>query len=286
MLDYLKRKYPGEFTDVTIHSGASEGDLSQDSYRQFFENTGLSKNSSKVQAYHPGGLKLPYDQLQFFEVHMPLSQIKPKAKAVGVSLTSYLGAAWMMAIYDDMPPRKRNLPVTVSLPVNLRNYYPSQTARNFFNSVNVTHVFDRDITLEELAAEFDKSLKSQLTEENIKKQMNSFETMEYVAWVRAVPLFIKQFVVRYFSKRANKRVSMVFSNLGVLNPPGNLGEQIENFSGFCSSNNLFSTMFSYNGEMTLGIASPYVNTGVIKNLVRGLSASGVDIRVYATEVIK
>ena len=192
----------------------------------------------------------------------------------------------MMAIYDDMPPRKRNLPVTVSLPVNLRNYYPSQTARNFFNSVNVTHVFDRDITLEELAAEFDKSLKSQLTEENIKKQMNSFETMEYVAWVRAVPLFIKQFVVRYFSKRANKRVSMVFSNLGVLNPPGNLGEQIENFSGFCSSNNLFSTMFSYNGEMTLGIASPYVNTGVIKNLVRGLSASGVDIRVYATEVIK
>ena len=36
VLEYLKRKHPGEFNDVTVHSGASEGDLSQDSYRQFF----------------------------------------------------------------------------------------------------------------------------------------------------------------------------------------------------------------------------------------------------------
>ena len=36
VLDYLRRKYPGELEDITVHSGASEGDLSQDSYRQFF----------------------------------------------------------------------------------------------------------------------------------------------------------------------------------------------------------------------------------------------------------
>ena len=286
VLDYLKLKYSGQFTDVTIHSGASAGDLSQDSYRQFFGSKNLSRGPAQSKAYHPGGLKLPYNQLQFFEIHMPVSQILPRAKQIKVSLTSYLGALWMLAIRDEMPPRRRNLPVTISLPVNLRNYYPSQTARNFFNSVNVTHVFDKDISIEELAAEFDVNLKSQLTEENIKKQMDNFETMEYVAPVRVVPLFIKQLVVRHFTKKSNKKVTMVFSNMGIQKPPVSVGEQIENYSGFCSTNSLFSTMFSYKDNLTLGVSSAFVNTNVVKNFVKGLSQSGVDIKVYATEVIK
>ncbi|MBO7336544.1 MAG: hypothetical protein J6U42_06360, partial [Lachnospiraceae bacterium] len=269
-----------------LHSGASADDLSQDSYRQFFGKMGLKGSSSAKPAYHPGGFKLPYDQLQFFEVHMPTAEILSKAKAAGVSLTSYLGAAWMLAVRDEMPSRKRHRPVTVSLPVNLRNYYPSHTARNFFNNVNVTHVFDKDITLEELAAEFDASLKSQLAEESIKKQMDNYETMEYVAPVRAVPLFIKQLVVRHVTRVVDKKVTLVLSNLGVQRPPKEVEDEIANYNGFCSSNNLFSTIFSYKGDTTLGVSSPYANTGVVKNFVRGLAESGVQITVYATEVVR
>ena len=286
VLDYLKLKYPGKFENVTIHSGASAGDLSQDSYRQFYGNHGLSKNTPKEKAYHPGGIKLPYNQLQFFEIHIPSEKLKAKAKELGISLTSLLGAYWMLAIRDDMPPRKNNIPITISMPVNLRNYFPSQTSRNFFNSVNVTHIFDTDITLDELAKEYDATLKSQLTEDNIKKQMDSFETMEYVAPVRAVPLAIKQLVVRHFTKKSGKKVSMVFSNMGVQRPPEEVGAYIDNYSGFCSTNTLFSTMFGYRGELTLGVSSAYMNTGVVKNFVRGLVASGIDIKVNATEVIK
>ena len=286
VLDYLKRKYPGEYTDVTIHSGASEGDLSQDSYRQFFGSKNLSHGPARKKAYHIGGLKLPYHQLQFFEIHLSTSQILPRAKELKVSLTSYLGALWMMAIREEMPPRKLHLPVTISLPVNLRNYFPSKTARNFFNSVNVTHVFDREISLDELAVEFDASLKDQLTEENVKKQMDNFETIEHVALVRVVPLSIKQWVVQHFTKKSNLKVSMTFSNMGVQKPPKSLGERIENYSGFCSTNTIFSTMFGYGDNLTLGVSSAYMNTGVVKNFVRFLSASGADITVCATEVIK
>ena len=286
VLEYLKRKYPGELEDITVHSGASEGDLSQDSYRQFFGGKNLPHASDRKKAYHLSGLKLPYDQLQFSEISMPSSQILPRAKELKVSLTSYLGALWMLAVRDEMPPRKRNLPVTISLPVNLRNYYPSKTARNFFNSVNVTHVFDSEISLEELAKEFDVELKSQLTEENVKKQMDIFETMEYVAFVRVVPLFIKQWVVRYFTRESGRKVTMTFSNMGVQKPPETLGGFIENYSGFCSTNSLFSTMFGYGDKLTLGVSSAYTNTGVVKNFVRSLSESGVDITVCATEVIK
>ena len=286
VLDYLRLKYPGKFTDITVHSGASDGELNQDSYRQFFGSKNLSGSSDNKVAYHPGGIKLPYNQLQFFEIMFPTSQVLPRAKEIKVSLTSYLGALWMLAIRDEMPPRRRNMPVTISLPVNLRNYYPSKTARNFFNSVTVTHVFDSDITLEELAAEFDAEFKSKLTEENVKKQMDNFETMEYVAPVRVVPLIIKQRVVRFFARKAAKKVSLTFSNMGVQRPPAEVAERVDNYSGFCSTNTVFSTMFSYGDKLTLGVSYAYINTGVVKNFVRYLSESGVDITVSATEVIK
>ncbi|MCR5153581.1 MAG: hypothetical protein K6B75_01915 [Lachnospiraceae bacterium] len=282
---YLKLKNPGKYENISLHSGASADDLSQDSYRQFFGKMNLS-GPSKKNAYHPGGFKLPYNQLQFFEIHVPTEKLLARSKELGISLTSFIGASWMMAIKDEMPPRKRKTPVTISLPVNLRKYYPSHTARNFFNNVNVTHVFDKEISFEELAVEFDTTLKSQLSEENIKKQMDNYETFEYVAPVRAVPLFIKQLVVRTITRLSDKKVSLVLSNLGVQNPPAEIAEEIENYTGFCSSNNLFSLLTSYKGKMTIGVSSPYVNTGIVKTFVRGLADIGIDIKVYATEVIR
>ena len=285
VVHYLKLKYPGKYEDIVLHSGASADDLTQDSYRQFFGNLRLKRSSEKY-AYHPSGFKLAYDQLQFFEIHMSVGQALAKAKSTGVSLTSFLGAAWMAAIHSDMPARKRNKPVTISIPVNLRNYYPSKTSRNFFNNINITHVFDKDISFEDLAKEFQASLKEQLSEENIKKNMDKYETMEFVAPIRAVPLFIKQFVVRNVTAVSDKKVSMVLSNLGVQKPPAEVSDEIVSYNGFCSSNNLFSTIFSYKDELTLGVTSPYVNTSVIKNMVRSLVDMGIDIRVYATEVVR
>jgi len=115
--------------------------------------------------------------------------------------------------------------------------------------------------------------------------MDNFETMEYVAPVRAVPLFIKQLVVRHGKKLADKKVSMVLSNLGEQKPPEEIKESIENYSAFCSSEHLFSTMSSYRGDLSFGVSSPYMSTGVIKNLVRRFSREDINIRVYATEVI-
>lgn len=286
VLEYLKLKYPDRFDDVKVHSGASEDDLNEDSYRQFYEKQGKATKPLK-KSYHPSGLKLPYDQLQFFEVHMPTAELLPKAKELGVSLTSYIGAKLMIAIMEDMPSlKKKKLPITVSMPVNLRNYYPSKTSRNFFNNVNVSHTFKEDISFEDLAKEFDVKLKENLTPENIKAQMDKFETMEYVAPVRMVPLIIKQYVVKLGSRSSDKNVSVVLSNLGVQKPAEELAPLIQNYNAFCSSSNLFVACSSYNGELTLGISSPYQSTGVIKDFVRSFTDEDVHVTAFATEVIR
>ena len=46
------------------------------------------------------------------------------AKECKVSLGSYIGSSLMLAIYKNMPARQHNKPITISMPVNLRNFYP------------------------------------------------------------------------------------------------------------------------------------------------------------------
>lgn len=54
-----------------------------------------------------------------------------KTRAMGVTMTSYLAAAQMLAAYQEMPALERGKVISVSLPVNLRSYYGTETARNF-----------------------------------------------------------------------------------------------------------------------------------------------------------
>ena len=71
-----------------------------------------------------------------------------KTHAMGVTMTSYLAAAQMLAAYQEMPALERGKVISVSLPVNLRSYYGTETARNFFNSIRISWVFRGDETLE------------------------------------------------------------------------------------------------------------------------------------------
>ena len=202
--NYLRLKYPNEMKNVTIGLGASADDLAQDSFKKFYTKNAKAAPSVK-KSYHIHGRKLPYDQLQFFEVSMPSKDLLALSKQYQVSLSSLIGAKLMMAIYDDMSVLKRKQPVTISMPVNLRNYYPSETSRNFFNNISISHIFTGDETLESLAKEYDAKLKNILQPEQIRRQMDYYQLLEHIFFIRMVPLFIKQPVVKFFSKKENKR---------------------------------------------------------------------------------
>lgn len=286
--NYLNIKYPNTLDDIIVQSGADAEALQRDSFKQFYEKAGLKvpNGTMKRKAYHIRSRKLSYNQLQFMEVHMPFSQLKEEYKKYNVTMTSYLGARLMMAIYKDMPAASRKMPVTISMPVNLRNFFPSDTNRNFFNSVRVSHIFTGEETLEILATEFDQKLKNCLSVDRIKKQMEEFSKLENLIFTRVVPLFVKQPVVRYFAKQEAKQVTAVLSNLGGLKLPKEMEEHVDYYSAFCATDELFMTVSSFQDKVVFGVSSAYVSNSVIKNLVRDLQKEGIEIKVAATEVIR
>ncbi|MCR5468002.1 MAG: hypothetical protein K6F37_03495 [Lachnospiraceae bacterium] len=282
--NYLKITHPGKFEEISMHSGASEDSLTEDSFKKFYDKKGKN-DPSLPKAYQIHGLKLGYDQLQFFEIHMSASEVLKLAKAEGVSLTSYLGTRMMMALYENMPSLQKKKPITISMPVNLRNYYPSETSRNFFNSVYVSHVFDGTENLGDLAREYDESFKQELQPERIAARMNNYEKLEEILFIRAVPLFIKNPVVAAFSRSENSKVSAIISNIGKIQVPDVIKPYIEGYSSFCSSNVLFMTVSSYGDDLTFGVASPYRNTNILRQFVKGFTDNGMEVTLYATEIV-
>lgn len=286
---YLKLVHP-DMPDVSLDEGASSDERYRNSYEHFYDDSDgpVPKTilNKKKKAYHIQGHKLPFNQLQFFEIHMEADKLIKSAKTLNVSLTSYLGAQLMLAIHEDMPFIQRRKPVTVSLPVNLRNYFHSDTLRNFFNNVDVSHVFSEKTTLEELAKEFDQKLKSAIEPEKIYAQMNRYQSIEKLLFTRMVPLAIKQPVVKYFARKEAKRVTGVLSNLGSIQIPDEMKPYVDGFTDYCSTDQLFITVTSYGNDIVLGVTSAFSGTGVIKNLVKALQATETSVKLYASEVTR
>lgn len=284
--NYLVLAHPVEMQDVPTPNSASAADLEQDSFRNFYGGTKRGGKTRLPKAYHLRGMRLPYDQLQFFEGHLSAKEVLAQAHTLGVSLTSYLGASLMLAIYAEMPALERSKPIAISLPVNLRNYYPSETARNFFNSVYVILTLTENDTMQSVAEAFDAQLKEALTPENIKAQMDEYEKLEHMPGIRPVPLVVKNLTVKFFTALEKKHVTAVISNMGRVTLPDAMKPYIKQFAAFSSCEDLFTCVASYGDDLVLGTASSYRSTNVLRRLYRGFAEAGLQVTLYATEVEK
>ena len=191
----------------------------------------------------------------------------------------------MLAIYDDMSISKQKLPVTISMPVNLRNFYKSNTGRNFFNNISVSHVFDGTENIQELAPEFQSQMKENLLPDKIRSQMNSYSRFEHLLLARMIPLAIKQPVIRFFAKQTSKYVSAVLSSLGVQKVPEELAPFIKTYSAFCSHEGLFTTVLTYEDDLVMGCSSIFENTNVLWNFIKRLREDGIQIELFASDVV-
>ena len=72
-----------------------------------------------------------------------------------------------------MPARSKE-PHSLSVPVNLRSYFPSVTARNFFATINISYNFSTSgDELGDIIASVKESFERELTKENLEKHMTA-----------------------------------------------------------------------------------------------------------------
>lgn len=133
-----------------------------------------------MKAYKLRGAKIPEYRFSVIEGVIPIDEILPKVKEYKASLTIFLAAVLMCAINEEIPARLKRKPVVLSIPVNLRNYFSSQTARNFYGVINVDYDFSKGTgDLIDVIEVLKKKFKDNLTPEVLARRINKLASLEH-----------------------------------------------------------------------------------------------------------
>lgn len=193
-------------------------------------------------------------------------------------------ALYIKAVIQTMNRTQRKKHVVVSVPVNLRQFYESGTARNFFGVINIDYdPADYDGNLKSIIDPVDKDFKEKLSSENIEKTMNSYSALEHNLAIKMVPLPIKDFTIGRFDRAAKKGVTTSMSNLGRISMPKEVEEYIDRFSAFMTAASQQVCVCSFKDKMTFGEVSPYKTHRVMLNFFRCLSEVGIEVELGSND---
>lgn len=279
---YLILRHP-ELGDVPLLDyDASVTEKSGDSFDKYYAGAPQEKSERAAAAAHVRGPKLP--GIRIVEGEMDAKRILARAKELQTTLTPYLCAQLLRAIAGVLPVRELRKPVTLTIPVNLRNYFESESARNFFAVFPVSHRFLRsDETEEEVLASVQGCFERELTREKLTQRMNRMAAVEHRSFVRVLPLSLKD-VGLYVANRASRRAtSGGVSNLGRIMMPECFAPYIHGFDVFMSTDHVQLCACSYNGRLMLSLTAPFVESDVQKRFFRAFAALDPDMIVATND---
>lgn len=249
-----------------------------DGHNKFSKFTVNEKRADK-RAYYLKGTKEPFDTVHVTTGLVPSAIVSQKAKERKLSVTEYLAGIYCYVLYkvqQDENPRKKR-PVMLSLPVNLRAFYDTDTLRNFAYFV-ITGIDPNygEFTQEEIFTEIHHFFQRALNEKYLNAKISKNVQSERNLFLRLVPVVIKDPVMNFVYKFVgDSRNTSTLSNLGRVDLPKEMAEQMERFDfmlGRSRFTNVNCGVIGFGDTMAItfsrGIAEPYVERAFFQELVK------------------
>ena len=188
----------------------------EDSYIKNYDKKAKS-NASGKKAYELKGRKIKLGAISVIHQIINLEQLKEESKKYNATLTQYLTAVLMYAIYQENYIKyKGKKPIKICIPVNLKKYFPSKTMSNFFSYITIVAQIEKENinTFEKMIEFVKKEFQYSLTEEEITKTMSSNVKLGTNIFIKAIPLFLKKILVRLSYIEIRKYTTITYSNIG------------------------------------------------------------------------
>ncbi len=267
---------------LDVREGVSKEET-EDAYLRYAADD-TKANLVEKRAYHLKGKKLPDYLCNYTTAYMSFSRLHSLCKSLGVTVTEYLAAELLDIHYrKQLAQGKSKNTVSVQIPVNLRNFFPSESLRNFVLCVTVSiNPRDREFTFEDIL----ESVREQLRRINNKKAHNAYITRTVKLGnrqIRFVPLVIKDFVVRtVFFFGAEYSTSALLSNLGAVRLPEVMEKHIEGFQFYTGPglvNGARCAAVSFGDCIAFTFSNCYEQADVEREFLKRLSDKGIKITV-------
>lgn len=256
----------------------------EDSFMKYY-NRRIKCRWTEDKAYQLYGTKMPREYVKVVHGIMKTSQLLKLAKESGATITAYIAALIIYSIYStQLTKRDRSLPVKVSIPINLRNYFPSRTLRNFSSYVNVRMDFpDEEYTFEQVLETVVKTMKAEIRPDKLIEKISANVKAEKNIFMRLVPLVFKNIVLRTaFNAYGEKLFTCALSNLGEVKTPKSMERYIDRFEFLLGPpvvNKMNCSICSWKDEILITFTKTMHESELERFFFRFLADRGMDITI-------
>ena len=276
---------------VDINAQPDPGEL-EDSYMKY-ANAKVKPPRPGEKTYRVRGTKEPFYTLNIIDGIMSTSEVIKVAKSYNATITEYLNA---VLIYALMKRQEESFhlslkPVKIAMPVNLRRFFPSITLRNFITMI-YPGVDPRlgEYTFEEIVKHVHNYMQYYINEKFLRGDITTNAATTKNAFIRVVPLFLKDFVVKqFYTKVQDRNSSAGLTNMGSLPVPESMRPYIERFDicmGQPFSSRTNCAIISFGDILTINFASSIIEADVERYFFRKLVQDGIHVKIESNREIE
>ncbi len=276
---------------LDIHQQPDPGEL-EDAYMKY-ANAKVKPPRPGEKTYRVRGTKEPFYTLNIIDGIMSASEVVKVAKGYHATITEYLNAVLIYALMkkqeDDNNVRLR--PVKIAMPVNLRRFFPSKTLRNFITMI-YPGIDPRlgEYTFEEIVKHVHNYMQYYVNEKTLRGDITTNAALTTNTFIRIVPLFIKDLVVRsFYAKVQDKNSSAGLTNMGALPIPDSMRPYIERVDiclGQPFSTRTNCAIISFGDVLTVNFASSIVETDVERYFFNKLVQDGIHVKIESNREVQ
>lgn len=275
---------------LDINEQPDPGEL-EDSYMKYAKAKVCPPRPAE-KTYRVRGTKEPFYTLNIIDGIMSTPEVIKVAKSYNATITEYLNAVLLYALMQKQESEWRLSlkPVRIAMPVNLRRIFPSKTLRNFITMI-YPGIDPRlgEYTFEEIVKHVHNYMQYYVNKHLLRGDITTNASTTTNLFIRIVPLFIKDLVVRqFYSKVQDRNSSAGLTNMGVLPVPDSMKPHIERVDiclGQPFSTRTNCAIISYNDILTINFASSIVEADVERYFFRKLVQDGIHVKIESNREV-
>ena len=283
-LRLLGHQIPNQYFVKDVNEPPDPEEL-EDAYMRY-ANAKVCPPRPGEKTYRVRGTREPFYTFNVIDGILSVKQVMAVAKKYNATITEYLNAVLLYALLQKQK-KERHIhlrPVKIAMPVNLRRFFPSKTLRNFITMVYPS-IDPRlgEYSFEEIVIQVHNYMRYYINEKFLKGDITTNARTQQNSFIRVVPLFIKDFVVRqFYTKVQDKNSSAGLTNMGALKVPEDMLPFIDRFDIYMGqpfSSRTNCAIISFEDVLTINFASSIVESDVERHFFRKLVQDGIHVKI-------
>lgn len=261
----------------------------EDAYKRF-SNFRIIRRPKETKAFHLQGTIIPGHDLHIISGTVPADQVTEVAARFGVSVTELLVGIYLYQLYriQQQGGYRTSDPVRVSVPINVRRFYPSNTVRNFalYANPGIEPAFGA-YTFDEILKLVHHFMRYTINEKYLNAMMCANVAPEKSMLMRLSPLPLKNAAMRFgYSLAGESRFTSTLSNLGKTDLPEAMARHVDHLEfllGPSSCNPVNCAVISTENKLVIQFSAAMTETDPQRAFFKHLVQLGLPVLVESNQ---